>query len=57
MDWFLYLRATFERELRPRAWGFVENLTDPGFLIANALFVILIAAILRGKRKSVGSAL
>ena len=54
IGWFSYFRAALDRNLRPRPWSFFESLADPGFLIANALMILLFAAILRGMRKPTG---
>jgi len=56
IGWFEYFRAKFARQLAPHPFGFVEQLSDPAFLIANALLVVLFAAVLLGHRRPTGKA-
>lgn len=55
IDWVEYLGAKIGRELAPRPFGFVEKLSDPFFLISNALLVALLAAMLIGHRRPTGA--
>ena len=55
IGWVRYFTAKFEREPAARPFGFVEDLADPGFLIANALLVMLFAAFLVGHRRQMSA--
>ena len=54
MDWVEHFRAKFTSQLAPRPFAFLEQLSDPIFLIANALLVVLFAALLIGHRRPTG---
>jgi hypothetical protein len=54
IGWVEYFRAKFARQPAPRPFGFIESLSEPVFFIANALLVVLFAAVLVGHRRPTG---